>query len=125
MKIGLSKGGKNKVYKLHILILMTFVGPCPDGMGTRHLDGDPINNRLANLKYGTQKENQHDGKRHGTDNAGDRHGNSKLTWNDVVKIRELWNDETKILTQEELADRYNISQPHLSDIINGKKWKTP
>ena len=55
-----------------------FVGPYPEGMEVRHLDGDPANNRWApgneqetqaaggNLIYGTHAENMQDMLRHGT-----------------------------------------------------------
>jgi hypothetical protein len=51
---------------VHRLVLLTFVGPCPPNMETRHLDGQPSNNRLDNLCYGTRRENMADRIRHGT-----------------------------------------------------------
>jgi hypothetical protein len=35
-------------------------------MVCRHLDGNPINNRLENLRWGTHKENKADAIKHGT-----------------------------------------------------------
>lgn len=49
---------------VHRLVLETFVGPCPEGMEARHLDGDPNNNDLANLCWGTHLENMRDRARH-------------------------------------------------------------
>lgn len=49
---------------VHRLVLEAFVGPRPDGMECRHLDGDPANNRLANLAWGSPVENASDRKRH-------------------------------------------------------------
>lgn len=42
---------------VHTLVMLTFIGPRPKGLDIRHLDGDPKNNRLANLAYGTRSEN--------------------------------------------------------------------
>lgn len=42
---------------VHRLVAAAFLGPCPDGQEVRHLDGDPTNNRLDNLAYGTRTEN--------------------------------------------------------------------
>lgn len=50
---------------VHRLVLEAFVGPCPPGMQTRHLDGDPGNNHLGNLRWGTPAENNRDTLRHG------------------------------------------------------------
>lgn len=46
-----------KRYLLHRLVLTTFVGPPPDGYVAMHLNGNPQDNRLQNLKWGTQSEN--------------------------------------------------------------------
>src|SRR6185312_11707944 len=51
---------------IHRLVLEAFVGPCPPGMETRHLDGDPRNCALTNLAWGTSSENKQDQIRHGT-----------------------------------------------------------
>jgi hypothetical protein len=59
---------------LHVLILTAFVGPRPEGMWCRHLDGDPGNNALSNLRWGTQRENEADKGRHGRKACGERHG---------------------------------------------------
>lgn len=51
----------------HALVLRAFVGPRPEwAEHIRHLDGDPTNNVLSNLRYGTPSENQLDSVRHGT-----------------------------------------------------------
>lgn len=54
-----------KLRRVHRLVLLAFVGP--DGRLTRHLDGNPRNNRLENLKYGTTVENRRDTIAHGHD----------------------------------------------------------
>jgi hypothetical protein len=51
---------------VHKLVLEAFVGPAPDGLVCRHLNGDPADNRLENLCWGTRKENGEDASRHGT-----------------------------------------------------------
>lgn len=52
--------------RVHVLVLETFTGPRPEGQDARHLDGDPGNNALTNLKWGTKSENNLDQVRHGT-----------------------------------------------------------
>lgn len=59
--------GGDKQQAIHRLVLAAFVGPCPDGMEVRHLDGDRGNNVLSNLAYGTRSENSRDKRSHGTD----------------------------------------------------------
>ena len=62
----LCKDGRRQSRAVHHLVLLAFVGPKPGGMVTRHLNGDPGDNRLTNLVYGTQSENMYDKVAHGT-----------------------------------------------------------
>jgi hypothetical protein len=62
----LFEGGRPIFTTAHTLVMAAFVGPRPDGMDIRHLDGDPSNNALDNLAYGTRAENMQDKRRHGT-----------------------------------------------------------
>lgn len=65
------KGERRRQFFVHNLVLLAFVGPRPDGMPeTRHLDGDPTNNYLENLRYGTSVENSDDQRMHGTHRNG-------------------------------------------------------
>lgn len=59
--------GFGRTRLVHQVVLEAFVGPCPDGHESRHLDGDRTNNTLANLSWGTPSENYADKLRHGND----------------------------------------------------------
>lgn len=58
--------------RVHRLVLEAFAGPCPSGMEALHGDGDPSNNRIQNLRWGTRSENIQDAIRHGTHPATNR-----------------------------------------------------
>lgn len=60
LRTRLSIKGKSSTPLIHRVVLEAFVGECPEGMETRHLDGDPTNNRLSNLTWGTSQENKWD-----------------------------------------------------------------
>lgn len=79
------KEAKNRM--IHSLVMESFVGPRPDGLGVAHLDGNKDNHRLSNLSYVTQKENISHKKAHGTLVRGEKQHNSKLTEADVISIR--------------------------------------
>lgn len=57
--------GQTKTSPVHTWVALTFLGPRPEGQEVRHLDGDPGNNTLGNLAYGTPSENRYDTVRHG------------------------------------------------------------
>ena len=50
---------------VHVLVLEAFIGPRPD-LECRHLNGNPADNRLDNLAWGTRSQNNLDRVRHGT-----------------------------------------------------------
>lgn len=74
-KVSLCSGGRQRTFAVHRLVAVAFLGPLPAGLQTRHLDGDPGNNALSNLRYGTPSENQQDSIQHGTM----RNGNTDKT----------------------------------------------
>lgn len=62
---GRPPGTRRPAY-VHRLVLEAFVGPCPEGMQCRHLNGVADDNRLENLRWGTPSEDNYDRIRHGT-----------------------------------------------------------
>lgn len=60
--------------KVHLLVLNTFKGPKPSPeLCCRHLDGNKLNNRISNLRWGIRKENYQDMILHGTSWVGRSH----------------------------------------------------
>lgn len=49
--------GKGNSRQVHQLVLEAFVGPRPAGCEVLHLNHNPADNRLENLRYGTRSEN--------------------------------------------------------------------
>jgi hypothetical protein len=43
--------------QIHQLVMKAFVGEPPQGMEVLHTNGNPADNRLENLRYGTRREN--------------------------------------------------------------------
>lgn len=101
------------------LVLMAFVGPCPAGKEACHKNGNPSDNRLSNLYWGTRTDNMADAKRHGTDNEGERNGMSKLTEDDVRRIRS---EVAAGRTQTEVAREYGVHQSLISNIVRHRRW---
>jgi len=63
------ENGKRTRRLVHHLVARTFLGPQPEGLWIRHLNGISVDNRLDNFAYGTPLENTADAIRHGTQYA--------------------------------------------------------
>ena len=59
-------GRTSNVQPAHQLIARAFLGYPLPGQEVCHNDGNPLNNRVDNLRYGTPKDNAQDSLRHGT-----------------------------------------------------------
>lgn len=49
--------GKQTDFTVGALVLLAYVGECPEGQEILHLNDDPLDNRLVNLAYGTHDLN--------------------------------------------------------------------
>lgn len=107
-----------KVCYVHRLVLEAFVGLCPSGMVSRHLDGDMKNNCAENLAWGTETENAADRSRHGRTATGERCGTAKLTW---AAVREIRKDSRSCSV---LAKQHGVTTNHIWKIKARKLWLT-
>lgn len=73
--VALRKNGKAGSFAVHRLVTLAFLGEPGDGQEVRHLNGQPKDNRLENLRWGTKRENMADKLIHGTY----RNGNTDKT----------------------------------------------
>jgi hypothetical protein len=117
--VNLSYGGGKAAFKVHRLILETFVGPCPEGMVACHNDGHRANCHMDNIRWDTPKANCDDALKHGTRAVGSR-CNSKLVERDVIEIRRRWAEG---VPAKELAGRFGVSKSNVEAITSGRSWR--
>lgn len=116
--------GKPRTYYVHTVVCETFHGPRPfPGAQVRHLDGNKMNNRADNLKWGTAKENGEDRVRHGVSARGEQSSQAKLTWAKVRKIRELYSTGT--VSTQAMADRFQVTRGVVLAVARGRSWIDP
>ena len=123
--------GHSKRINIHRVVLLAFSGEPPSkNYQSRHLNGNPQDNRLANLKWGTGKENAADRRRHGNDAIGSRNGmwrrglhgedgpNAKLTWQKVGQIRRL----SRTMSHRALGRKFGVHNGTIGRIVLQKTW---
>lgn len=119
--VSLQNGIAKANYTVHRLVLEAFVGYRPFNLQCSHLDGDPSNNHLDNLKWESTKENCDRKREHGTYLQGEQVPKAKLSEKDVLNIRKL--HATGEYSQRQLARMYNLSRCPIQNIIHRRSWK--
>jgi HNH endonuclease len=114
------EGNKVKLVQLHTMILWAFISAKPSGMECRHLDGNPANNAITNLAWGTRAQNIQDQIRHGDKAIGERQGSAKLT---ASKVREMRYLRLQGYTFERLAGMFGVSNHNVWEVCTGKTWR--
>ena len=112
--------GRGPCY-VHCLVAEAFLGPRPARVDTCHHNGRRDDNRLANLYYGTRRENVADARRHGTLMAGEGHYAARFTLAQVVQIRAL---RAEGWTQQSIADAFGAPRTTIQAIVDGRNWKS-
>ena len=106
-----------KYVKVHHLVLLAFVGPCPVGHVASHANDKKTDNRLCNLSWTTRSENDKQAFRNG-------HRISpvvrKLNLSKVATIRKLI--RKGVLSRSEIGKRFNVNRATVNDIHWGRTW---
>lgn len=105
---------------VHRIVLEAFVGPCPEGMESRHMNGIRGDNRASNLQWSTHIDNVWDRDRHGTMVHGEENNFSRLSRSQVKEIREKY--ASGLYRQHDLAGQYGITQTGIGYIVRGTVW---
>ena len=120
--------GGQAITQLGRIVLLALAGPPPAGTECCHNDGNPENNTPENLRWDTKQANSLDALRHGTCPG------MKITPADVASIRSEYTRRANqghghtggpvYGSQSWLANKYGITQTQVSQIVNGKKWRS-
>ena len=97
---------------VHQLVALTFLGACPKGMEVLHINGDPTDNRIENLRYGTRTQNILDVYRQGGVWR-------KLSTTNVQYIRRMLDGGIR---GRDIARAFGVSESTISSIKRGKTF---
>ena len=123
-----SYGHRNcrKMALVHRAVIAAFTGHVKPGMVVRHMNSNPKDNRLVNLRWGTQKQNLNDlsTKRRRRMASGEYHPLSRLQKEDIAEIREIsLKHNHTIDIRKRLAAKYGYTLSGISAIISKRTWR--
>ena len=112
-----TKRGTTKV-PVHRMVCAAFHGYPLSWMVCNHKDGNKTNNTPENLEWVTRSENDLHAEREGLRPRGSKRSSSKLTEDQVKKIRCRAQEST----YASLAREFGVSRSTISRIVNGESW---
>ena len=108
-----------KMYFVHRLVAMIYI-PNPENLPqVNHIDGNKHNNCVDNLEWVSNRDNSLHALHKGWMRIEENHQFAKLTREQVSFIKHH-----PEMSRKELAEKFNISPRTITDIRQGKTWKT-
>lgn len=115
--VSLCRDGKQKSYRLSRIVLLSFIGPGPDGAEACHSDHNKLNNELENLHWGTRRENEAEKTQSG---RRPKSTVNKLTRDDAVAIRSLHASGQSL---KRIAELFKTHHSNVWLIVKGHTWQ--
>ena len=122
--VSLTKDHKKKTWMIHQLVAKAFI-PNPENKEMiNHIDCNTLNNRVENLEWCTNSENQIHAMKNGLKvDFGANHPNSKLTEDDVRYIREHYIPKDKEFGYVPLSKKFGVSTSTIDSVVYRKRYK--
>ena len=125
--LGLRKNNKKYNRGIHQLVCEAFHGIKPiDKQLVAHNNGIKLDNRPSNLRWATVKENSADTILHGNDIKGSKNGVSKLTEDQVIRLKTAYaslnSDKLPKGFTSKFAKEYGVDYRNIWAIIRGVSW---
>jgi hypothetical protein len=115
----LTDGPRRENWLIAVAVASAFHGTRPSSdHEAAHCNGNQDDDRASNLRWATAKENAADREIHGNTARGDRNGATKLPDACIPMIHA---DRRRGMTQYQLADKYQISQAQIWNILHRKQ----
>lgn len=105
-----------KPVAVHKLVLLAFVGPCPEGMECCHGRKGKKVNSIDNIRWGTRQSNHDDRMEFGNALRGEFNGNSCVSDDVAGEVVAMY---ASGMTQADIANSKGLSRSTVGNIIRG------
>lgn len=121
MRVALSVDGKKRHFRVNRIVAQVYNGDPPTSKHVaRHLNGNRLDNRAANVAWATQAENKADEVRHGTKLVGEKWPHATITERQALQIKSLIASGIGVV---EVANRTGVNLRTVSQIRGNRQWK--
>ena len=117
-RVTLTDGRRELWVNVHRLVAESFLSG-ESNQVVRHLDGNPANNAVENLAWGTFADNEADKLRHGRRPLGEAHPRSKMTDGHVRAIRDM---SSRGISQLAIARALGLNRGVVGIVVRGEGW---
>jgi DNA-binding NarL/FixJ family response regulator len=118
--VGLSHNNKSNPKRVHRLIANAFIPNPNNKPQINHINGIKTDNSILNLEWCNHSENMEHAFRIGlANNTGEKNGMSKLNSSKVLEIKTML---VNGLSQQKIANKFNVSRSCILKIHLGKTW---
>jgi hypothetical protein len=117
----LQKKGNVKAHLVHRLVAISFIPNPHNKPYVNHKDGDKSNNKVSNLEWCTQSENEIHAYKIGLKcHKGENAPYKKVGFKTAAEIRLLYIEGN--LSHQEIANKYKLNKNHVGRIIRKEVW---
>lgn len=129
MTVGFTVNNKQVNKYVHRLVAEAFITNMNDYPQVNHIDCDKTNNRMYNLEWCTNSQNQIHASKNGLNklhlhrvvHSGEKNGRALLTKEQVLEIKQKYIPYK--YSAKKLSKEYNVSESCITHILNNTSWK--
>lgn len=112
-----------KCIPIHRLVAEMFIPNPENKLQINHINGIKTDNRVENLEWCTNGENQKHAFVNDLQKGNFEHPNSKLKYDDVIYIKNNYHKGVRGSGLRLLAKKFNVSVKTIQQILNGNSYK--
>jgi hypothetical protein len=123
LEVNLYKNSKSTAKIIHRLVAQAFIPNDNNKPQVNHIDGNKLNNKVSNLEWMSNSENQKHAYSLGLQpsRAGESNNKATITDKDVTRLKLLYNSGK---TTKEVSELIGVSLSIVRQIIYGKSWRS-